>query len=865
MRPHDISDAARATDPCAFALRLEDHGEAVAVVTDGGQCLTFRQLAERADAFARELTGARHLVAIETTNAVEPLVAYLGALRGGHVVLLTAPGGNERLYDTFGPSAVYTATDGAWRLQRHGEPPTLHPDLALLLSTSGTTGATKLVRLSGRALQANAASIVEYLQIAADDRAITSLPFHYSYGMSVVNSHLLAGGRLLLTDRSVTDPGFWAFFDAEGATSLAGVPHTYELLERMHFRDRPSPRLRALTQAGGRLGADLVATYARWALARNARFFVMYGQTEASPRMAYLPPEQAGEHPDCIGAPIPGGEFRLLDDAGGEICGPGAVGELEYVGPNVMMGYATAIAHLAHGPELESLSTGDLAVRLENGLYKVVGRKSRFAKVFGLRIGLDEVEMRLGELGVRAAAVSDDSAIYLAVGSSRGVGEAIGRLASEYKVPETVFQVQPWDDLPTLASGKIDYQAILRRAHESHPSDESGGSAAAVEPIQMAFGRAFPRATVTPEDSFVSLGGDSLNYVTLSLAVEGALGHLPEHWEELTVGELTALVPGRRASRWWSLRTMESEVVLRALAILGVVVTHASTWVVSGGAEVLMILAGYNLARYQKDRLGSGRGFEFVWSFFQRIMLPYYGLLLVYFAVKRQFDVPSLFLVSNFTGRFGSAMEPYWFLEAIIQCFVIFAAVTLIPPVRRALLANPWRFGLAFLAAAILLRVGAYQAFQHGHLENRTPDSNFYLLALGWCVHEATTPRRRYLVTAFMIVLIALDCLGAGGLWADYPWPAGISHAVWLGAAALGLLWVRRTPIPALLHAGVAAVAAASFYIYLTHVAPVWVIYWKLGIKSVLLNLAVAVAVGVAVWWGVDRLSQLRAGRQRVS
>lgn len=843
-------------DAGTFADRLERFGEAVAVVADDGQTVTYAELARRADAFAEELGPNRRLVLIEAANRLEPLVAYLGCLRGRHPVVLAAAGGDhERLLSAFQPDARYLDQGEGWALQL--EPAAqggLHPELAVLLSTSGTTGATKLVRLSGRAVDANARSIVQYLGITAADRPITSLPFHYSYGLSVVNSHLSVGAALLLTDRSVVDPGFWAFFEAQHATSLAGVPYTYELLDRVAFRDRAPASLKTLTQAGGRLPADSVTKVANWAHGRGVRFFVMYGQTEATARMAYLPPERALTHPGAIGVPIPDGEFRLIDADGRLMEQTDTVGELVYRGPNVMMGYATARADLARGAELSELHTGDLASRDANGLYRIAGRKSRFAKIFGLRVSLDEVEAELSRLDAKGVVVSDDARVYVALTSASDPAAVAQGLAERYKLPASVFQVAVRDELPTLPSGKIDYQVILRAGQAA--AEAALETDAARHPIEAAFAHAFPAATLKPGDSFVSLGGDSLNYVSLSIEMEGVLGYLPEDWEQLSIEQLCGLARRARPSRWWSFRTIETEVVLRMLAILAVVVNHASAVVVGGGAEVLLILAGYNLGRYQKPRLAVGKGFDFAWSFAKRIILPYYLLLVAYLVGKGELDVPSLLLVSNLFGRFGSLIEPFWFLEAMIQSLVIVALLSRIPAVQQAIAKDPWRFGLMSLAAALVLKVGVYAVFRHDELANRTPDTVLLLFALGWCVNEAVTRNRRIVMTAVLAALAVVETAGVPGLWPAFEYPTSVSHTVWLGVCAVGLLWIRRIPLPVLLHGAVAAVAAASFYIYLTHVIPLWVFYWQLGWKDLWFNLGLSVALGLGAWWASARLAE---------
>ena len=176
-----------------------------------------------------------------------------------------------------------------------------------------------------------------YLELTPDDRGITSLPLHYCYGLSVLHSHLAVGAAVVLTDASVVDPCFTEALRAHGVTNVAGVPHTFELLERAGPERLHVPTLRFITQAGGRMAPERVEQWLDRAEQWGAKFYVMYGQTEATARMAYLPPAIARHRPSAIGRPIPGGRLELRPVEGL----PDDVGELVYRGPNVMLGYAT--------------------------------------------------------------------------------------------------------------------------------------------------------------------------------------------------------------------------------------------------------------------------------------------------------------------------------------------------------------------------------------------------------------------------------------------------------------------------------------------------------------------------------------------
>ncbi len=835
----------------AFATALEGFGDATAFVLEDGGRVSYRELAQRADDFAGRLESARVLVQIEAFNALEPLIAYLGCLRADHPVLLSSEGPlNTKLTEVFQPEYTYALVEGAWTLTRRTSPRgELHPDLTLLLSTSGTTGATKLVRLSATAVDANAASIGEYLGLTADERAITSLPFHYSFGLSVVNSHLRVGATLLLTDRSVVDDRFWRLMVDQRATSLAGVPYTYELLRRVGLETRAPDSLRTLTQAGGRLHPDEVSSLVEWSARRGVKFYVMYGQTEATARMAYLPPYLAAENPDSIGVAIPGGAFSLKDEGGQIIDGHDAAGELYYAGPNVMMGYGYSREDLARGAEIDLLATGDLAMRDLHGLYRIVGRKSRFAKLFGLRIGLDEVEAEVRACGGRGVAVSDDERIYIAAQS--GDPSVIRHhLSEKYALPIDSFRVVEMEVLPTLASGKLDYRSISDELIRSSAVDSQKNP----RTILDCFVYEFPNKQVSSDSTFVNLGGDSLNYVNISISIENMLGELPEDWENTSVSDLEAMNPVSQSGFFFGIKSLESEVFIRMAAIIAVVVNHASDLLVSGGAEVLLILSGYNLNRYQKNSLSTRFSWNIMTSFLRRIIFPYYVLMCAFFAFNRDFDLPSLLLVSNYLGRFGTIMEPFWFLEALAQAFAVVSLLSLAPAVRKAIARDSWAFGLTCVGGTIALKCGAFAVFQHAELENRTVDSILPLLAIGWCLREANTNARRVLMTGVMVALAAISILGLPGVWPELPGLSGYSHAVWLGVSAIGLLWVRRIRLPSWLHMAVGAVAASSFYIYVTHVIPLWIIYWQLEIRTLAVNLTACIVVGLAAaplfrWW----------------
>ncbi len=453
------------------------------LITDHGETLTYSQVWDLQELLLAGLP-ARSLLFILCRNDVIPIAAYAGCLRKGHVPLLLpadlSPERLDALVRRYHPSHILAPPEQPetqnWSLRETGfAPPPMHPDLALLLSTSGSTGSPKLVRLSRRNLQSNAASIAAYLGITENDRAVTSLPMEYTYGLSVINSHMLCGAALLVTDRGIMDFDFWDFIKQKNATSFAGVPHSYTLMKRIGFFDMELPSLTVLTQAGGRLPADLQEEYACWAAEQGKQFFVMYGQTEATARMSYLPPDMFREKTGSIGIPIPGGSFSFLcDDPGDETSR-----ELIYRGPNVSLGYAGTIEDLQKGDENHGiLHTGDLGKIDEDGFYYITGRKSRFVKISGKRISLDELEKLLtGHFpGNTFLCAGDDETITIGMVPARGFSsrepillqpaaglpdEIVAFLSRQTGIRSRVFRVRILNTVPRTTSGKINYNSLL--------------------------------------------------------------------------------------------------------------------------------------------------------------------------------------------------------------------------------------------------------------------------------------------------------------------------------------------------------------------------------------------------------------------
>ena len=386
-------------------LDKKDRGK-VAAIDDSTHSVTYGDICDFSQEFAKHLPE-RSLILLLAENRIGSLLGYTAALSNRIVPLIisanTEEGLYNHLYELYQPEYLWmpeSKAEGreivfsAWGycLVKTGNQPTpMYEELSLLLPTSGSTGSPKLVRHSYRNIEANADNVRRLFKLDGSEKAMAILPMHYTMGLSVIASHLLAGATLLLSGRSLLDKGFWATL--KEATSFTGVPYSYEILTKMRFTRMDLPNLKVITQGGGKLTEAMWNTLAQYAQDKGKQFIATYGQSECTARMAYLPAEMALDKVCSIGIAEPGGQLSIVDDNGNETFEGEAQGEMVYRGENVTLGYATCREDLLKGDENHGIMhTGDLARRDADGCYYIIGRLKRFLKIFGLRIGLDEVE-----------------------------------------------------------------------------------------------------------------------------------------------------------------------------------------------------------------------------------------------------------------------------------------------------------------------------------------------------------------------------------------------------------------------------------------------------------------------------------------
>ena len=451
----------------------------LAALDDAGGQLTYGEIVS----LRRELSDylpARELVFCLCENKVGSLAGFLALYDCKDVCLLLNAtidkGLLDALYATYHPSyfwmpasksheypykIVYSYKD--YVLCKTGNnAPAMHPELSMLMTTSGTTGSPKLVRHKYGNIESNARNVASVFGWTTEERGIVDLPMQYTMGLNVINSHLYAGAIVLLLSSNLMSPLFWKFIKENKGTNFTGVPFSYEVLNRLRFNRMDLPYLTTLAEGGGKLSDTLFKTFADYAGEKGKRFFATFGTTETSARLAFLRPEAAVTHIGSIGKAIPEGTLTLVDEDGNEINEPDVDGELRYEGPNVTMGYGTCVDDLLKGDEFcGTYYTGDIAKKDADGYYYIVGRKKRFLKLFGLRVSLDQSERIIKEhFGIECACTGDDSKMRIYI-TDDNLKEDVKKLISEKTgLISTSFEVKVLDTIPRFESGKINYREL---------------------------------------------------------------------------------------------------------------------------------------------------------------------------------------------------------------------------------------------------------------------------------------------------------------------------------------------------------------------------------------------------------------------
>ena len=408
--------------------------DGIAVIDDGRE-VSYRELSKLSADAAKGLEPQTVKVVVNGQD-LATVALFVGCVNKGVVPLMV-------------PATMDAALLERLRSTYDGKPTS--QELALLLTTSGSTGSPKLVRISRANLKADNKMSERLFALDSATRMTMILPICYAWGLSVACAVLEAGGTLVMTRKTVMDAELADVMLSSRATHLAGVPYMYEMLDRFRFFERSFPSLKGLLVSGGALAPALRRKFAEEAKAHGISFCEAYGQTETTGAMSAIRTDLLPERIGSIGKAGEGGRFSLKDG-----------GELVYEGDIVAMGYATCAEDLLKGDEWKGVrETGDIAAIDAEGYVTLTGRASRFVKIFGNRVALDEVENILKDAfpasSIAATGADNDLHVFATAASAEEIERM---LVAKLHFNATVMKVHVLDSIPLNANGKTDYQGL---------------------------------------------------------------------------------------------------------------------------------------------------------------------------------------------------------------------------------------------------------------------------------------------------------------------------------------------------------------------------------------------------------------------
>jgi long-chain acyl-CoA synthetase len=453
----------------------------IAIIDKEHSDLSYKQVLKESNKIKKKIK-IKSLILIISENTLGSLLAYIFCIINNHVAIIIDSKTDKKnilkVFKNYEPNYIflskeiktifnkkclekYSFFDQILLKNKINKKKKLNKNLSVLLSTSGSMGSIKFVKLSRNNLKINTDSIINYLKINNKDSAITNLPISYSYMISVINTHLEVGGSIIISKYSLIEKKFWKILKNSKVTSFNGVPYTYEMLIRIGIKNIKINSLKYLTQAGGKLEKNKLKEIINFCKKHNIKFFSMYGQTEASPRISYLKPEFSEKKIGSIGKGLSGNKIYIINDTGKKILEPYVEGEIICEGKNVFMGYSKNYNDLNRPNEKNyKLKTGDLGFFDKDGFFFITSRISRITKIFGNRIDLGDLESLMKQKGYKVVCLSDNKKIFIFIEKKYNKTNLINTISQITNLNISSFKLIKLKYFPRTSNNKVSYSEL---------------------------------------------------------------------------------------------------------------------------------------------------------------------------------------------------------------------------------------------------------------------------------------------------------------------------------------------------------------------------------------------------------------------
>lgn len=794
-----------------------------------------------AEGVCRKSATRLGIVSVNSTGYVD---AMFNCLEAGEIAVPLKHGDDhDRIHAAQVDRVLVPQSNGTWMSRRFKG--SSSSDTAIISFTSGTEGKPKGVLLSHQNLSDVIVRLNRVMQVDDTISEYIGVPVYHSFGFGRCRAIASAGGRFYIPESGFNLSEIGAMLRKGEINAISAVPSLWRVL-------LSNP---ALIGTAGRqvrwieIGSQYMSRSEKEAIKAlfpEARIVQHYGLTEASRSTLLEIHQTEGEALESVGTAVGSVEIKLTE-----------------AGQIAIRGNHVAHAYLIDGEEVQIqdqdgwLITKDLG-SLENGQLYYKGRADDVINCGGLKVQPEALEAKLFDQigympGIAICRKPDPMrgdgflvAITPEVTIDRSkLREAVSQATQAFGVNAgNSISVVEIDQLPKTATGKIQRRQLAQWYADQNleqPAEPLGIG----KSISADFCQVLNLRQVQLEDTFISLGGDSLSYVQLAMRFERHLGYLPQGWERMSIAQLEQLSP--QHDRF---SPIETNIILRALAIFVVVADHAALMDFAGGAFLLLMIAGANLGRFQSEALFQGRLIQPIFSLLKNLVTPYLIISIAYQLWKRELDLGVLFLVSNFINPEVTSIFPIWFINLLVQVILGFSLLFVIEPIRRFAAVSPWEFGLTTTMLGVLAKVEISSIWDTTYLYDRVPHMLFWIFALGWTIQFAHTKQQKVATTMT--------------LWAIVPILVALHHtyAVWMLIGGTLLLWLPTVSIPQIIKSPLQILGAATFYIYLFHMIFIHFVSNVAHNENPWLNTAAGVLGGILVWAGVQAVQRFRANRR---
>ena len=750
-------------------------------------------------------------VAIEGVAGLE--TAWIGAdkVSGLEFLRLAQRAWDERAVLMIGKAPSAGIEPGEWHAPAPGGgwwdagfTPDDAETLAQVSTTSGTTGEPKAIAISRRAVSDTVARLVEHMDLDSSLREYVGVPVTFSFGLARTRAAGAVGGSVYLPENGFRPDEIARMLAAGEINALSAVPTMLRtLIANPELVAGAGDKLRWLE-----IGSQYMSGEEKRAirdLFPNAAILQHYGLTEASRSTFLVVSDCEGEALESVGQPYGAVEVRI-----------GEQGRIQIRGPNLAMGVLRA-GHIEPMTDGEGWLTTNDNGHFHRGMLVYDGRADDVINTGGVKLDPALLETQVMQAlaldgGIAISRIADDrrgDGIFVALshevaGEQDAVEDALRDMLTRRGIsPGSSLKLQVVDRIPRTATGKVQRRQLSELyAPQEHSRERDTRTD---DGIRSLFAQMFRRDSVPDEASFQDLGGDSLNYVEMSIALESRLGSLPADWDVMPLGKLAEFADGPTRAP----ATMETGIVLRALAITCVVATHSGISLVRGGTFLLFFLIGYNLARFKAPALREGRIFGSLANYARTLVIPYFLLAAVFMIYRGEFQLDTLLLYTNLTELRLTQIFPFWFVQVLVQCLVLTGLLFAIPAARQWAKRSPWAFAFGTTAALVLVWWAAQIAWNTDHLRNLVPQRYLALLWLGWCCYAADTQPRKLLALGLGVAFALVD--------------GGVSRTTgWIGAGLVATLFVPMISVPRLLRPAVQYISSATFTIFALNGVLAW-------------------------------------------